>query len=878
MPKVKRVARLLLALLAASVLTARFAMAADSQDTARSRDFWNFETASVHALDSSTDGKRVALAHTVSGRVHWYRWQAQALVEEASIYACVDPTSVRFRNERELWVVCQISDRVVVIDIIARRIMASLRTADRPADVVFAGKPQRAYVSLMRDPALQIFDPVQLSKSPKRIALRMAEPRSLATNGRQVFVLAYRGGNGTTVLPGAVVDRQQLSAQRNVVGHPETPTRGVNPPTNADGKFKPPINPALPRAPAVGLIVRRDSKAVWRDDQQRDWSQWVSGVRAPIAGRVVGWDMPDHDLAVVDTDTQKIRYRSALLTHGLAMVQTGSTLALAGMEAINQQRFEPNLRGRYMRHWLRQVDPQSDAADTPIDLNAHLDNAGAGDANQSVAEPRALAYDTQAQRLYVAAAGSARVLRVNAAGERIEPALLEVPAGPSDLHFDPAQQRLLVWSRYASSLSVVDATAWKITQSINIADPTPQAVRTGRRWLTDARLTSANGTQSCANCHLDAHSDRLAWDLGDPAASMETFGGNCITDSAKKCADWHPMKGPMVTQPLIDVIGHEPFHWRGDRAGLRDFAKTYTGLLGRAKAPSDAEFAELSDYLASIRAQPNPYRSVSDALPSNIKFDAAIGLGTPREQQWPTANAARGLDLFRTAPFAAPFQCINCHSLPTGYAASARIFSGGALLPLGSHGEAHLGMSSIAGLSQGTFKIPGLRDLYDKLDPSPNRAIALYGVGLGADGSLLTLTEFLRLRNLRIPAAQDEADIMALLLAFGGTQMPRPAESSVREALGPPGHNTHAAVGSILDWDSDKAAPDALAKLILAAKAGALTLLAQNSDEPALLWRYLPDADRFNNGSQQLTLTEFDRLRASSPVRFIAAPPSLDRD
>ena len=32
------------------------------------------------------------------------------------------------------------------------------------------------------------------------------------------------------------------------------------------------------------------------------------------------------------------------------------------------------------------------------------------------------------------------------------------------------------------------------------------------------------------------------------------------------------MKGPMTTQTMIDIIGHEPHHWRGDRDGLEEFA------------------------------------------------------------------------------------------------------------------------------------------------------------------------------------------------------------------------------------------------------------------------------------------------------------------
>ena len=75
---------------------------------------------------------------------------------------------------------------------------------------------------------------------------------------------------------------------------------------------------------------------------------------------------------------------------------------------------------------------------------------------------------------------------------------------------------------------------------------------------------------SCASCHPDARLDRLAWDLGNPAGGL--------------VQSFHPMKGPMVTQTLQDIIleGDNPLHWRGDRNGIEDFnqlTKTSTNAI-----------------------------------------------------------------------------------------------------------------------------------------------------------------------------------------------------------------------------------------------------------------------------------------------------------
>ena len=102
-------------------------------------------------------------------------------------------------------------------------------------------------------------------------------------------------------------------------------------------------------------------------------------------------------------------------------------------------------------------------------------------------------------------------------------------------------------------------------------DPTTLAIKIGRKHLYNTHLNSGLGQIACASCHVDGRIDRLAWDLGDPSGSIKPFSGNC---GGGGCQNWHPMKGPMTTQTLQDIIGKEPHHWRGDREGRRDWRLT----------------------------------------------------------------------------------------------------------------------------------------------------------------------------------------------------------------------------------------------------------------------------------------------------------------
>src|SRR5205085_8794262 len=138
-------------------------------------------------------------------------------------------------------------------------------------------------------------------------------------------------------------------------------------------------------------------------------------------------------------------------------------------------------------------------------------------------------------------------------------------------------------------------------------DPTPPEIRAGRPMLYDAHLTSGLGVTSCAACHVDARMDQTSWDLGNPAGLMKSFDQTCETFGGLlngNCGDYHPMKGPMMTQTLQGIIGIEPFHWRGDRDNLAEFNPAFVGLLGNDRQISDVQMQQFSDFLASIHFPP----------------------------------------------------------------------------------------------------------------------------------------------------------------------------------------------------------------------------------------------------------------------------------
>jgi len=137
---------------------------------------------------------------------------------------------------------------------------------------------------------------------------------------------------------------------------------------------------------------------------------------------------------------------------------------------------------------------------------------------------------------------------------------------------DEARGLLYVLNKLSSTLTVIDTATDAVDDELPLSsyDPMPRAVREGRGFLFDARI-SGNGTMSCGTCHIDADRDGLAWDLGDPGGEMLTvLGANLsVHDTTPRPRVMHPMKGPMVTQTLRGMQTGAPFHWRGDKPTLQ---------------------------------------------------------------------------------------------------------------------------------------------------------------------------------------------------------------------------------------------------------------------------------------------------------------------
>ena len=265
-------------------------------------------------------------------------------------------------------------------------------------------------------------------------------------------------------------------------------------------------------------------------------------------------------------------------------------------------------------------------------------------------------------------------------------------------------------NRISNTIQVIDTVSEKITSEIPVGsfDPTPTVIRSGRGFLYDARL-SGNGTVSCASCHLDGDTDRLAWDLGDPGGQMTTVTGTPSIPNSPDQFPTHPMKGPMRTQTLKGLSNLAPLHWRADRSGFEAFNPAFDTLLGGPQLAA-ADMDAYKQFIETIQFPPNPNQKLDRTLPGSVAG------GDP--------NA--GLNTFLNEPYALDITCNRCHVVNPGPGTNRSITSAFFLK------------------EPQAMKVPQLRNLYKKIffNDAPG-ATSLDGFGFTHDGAFSSIFRFL---------------------------------------------------------------------------------------------------------------------------------------
>ncbi|PTL83007.1 hypothetical protein DAT35_13370 [Vitiosangium sp. GDMCC 1.1324] len=773
--------------------------------------FTLFESGQVRPLALSPDGKLLFAVNTPDNRLEVFHVGTPGLRHRASVPVGLEPVAVAVRGNDEVWVVNHLSDSVSIVRLNPNgeegTVVRTLLVGDEPRDIVFAGPGKsRAFITTAHrgqnapfDPQLTtpgigradvwVFDAAHLGTSlggsPLTILTLFSDtPRALAVtpDGSRVYAAAFHSGNRTTAL-------SEL----------QVPDGGEA----AGGVPGPNFSLAGVPAPEVGLIVKFNGEH-WVDVLNRPWDDQVR------------FSLPDKDVFVIDANanppaklTGPGGFYSGVGTVLFNMVvnPVNGKVYVSNTEARNDLRFEgaglfggSTLRGHLHESRITVLSP---TGVTPRHLNKHIDYGTCcaplpnSESEKSLAQPLGMAVTSDGTTLYVAAFGSSRLGVYSTAALEADTfvpgsanQILLSGGGPTGMVLDEARRRLYVLTRFDNAISIVDTSTRGELAHVPMYNPEPPSVVAGRPFLYDARRSSSHGDSSCGSCHIFGDFDSLAWDLGNPDDAvvnnpgpfvplLPPFGGDPLLGLDP---DFHPLKGPMVTQSLRGMANHGPMHWRGDRTGGNDapssqpnsgvfdesaafkkFNPAFMSLLGRSARLSATEMQQFTDFILQVAYPPNPIRNLDNSL-------------TPAQQA--------GRDFFFGARVAPQGTCETCHRID----------------PLANPGEgAFAGFFGTDGRSAfdaepQIFKIPHLRNLYQKvgmfgagfttntLGPDPFLGEQVRGFGFNHDGTVPDLFRFNSgfdenaLNPVGIPhtpaGVQAKRDMEQFMLAFDSNLAP----------------------------------------------------------------------------------------------------------
>lgn len=807
--------------MARRTILAGLAACAISMASHAQNNFVHFESPHVHPLELTPDGSRLIAVNTVDARIEVFDVLPGAphLRHAASVSVGIEPVSVRARTNGELWVVNHVSDSISVVDLSSMSVIATILTGDEPCDVVFAGARQRAFVTASQVNRVEVYSVTNLAAAPAIVAIAGEDPRALATDGTNVYAAIFESGNDTTVIPET---RVSTAAMNPYAGDP-------NPPPNAGSAFSPALTPGMPAAPRAGMIVRKNAAGNWLDVNGFNWNAAVT------------WNLTGNDIAVINANTLATSYAKGFMTTPMAMCTApDGRLVCVGTESRNEVRFEPNLRGVFVKVECAVMPAGGSVPSARADLNPHLtyaqQNIPTLQRLQSIGDPRGVVVSADGTRAYATGLGSSNLVAFSTANQS-RLGLCGVGDGPTGIALDAAHGRLFTLNRFGASISVVDEASLTQLTEMPFFDPTPTIVHQGRPFLYDTHLASGLGQASCASCHIDARMDQLAWDLGDPSGQMKTFSETCnlgLPTQVGVCNNWHPLKGPMATQTLVGLQGLDPYHWRGDRGTFAEFAHAAASLLGGDGDFTAVEMGRFDAFLATISFPPNPNRN----LDGSLKTSLAGG------------NPATGLSLYNTGNLDF-VQCVTCHTLPTG-------------------GNTSIISANLLAEPQG-MKVPQLRNMYEKTGyDSQTSAVNARGFGFTHDGATPTLFDFFKLAvfNFAAGAAGDQQrrDVAAFMLSFDT--------------------GTHASVGAQATMGGGAANGSVRRnQLVTIANAGASTLIAR-AVVSGVERGYLYQSGSFQTdvAGEVRTLADLDALATGGAVVTYTLVPNgtggrvLDRD
>ncbi len=336
---------------------------------------------------------------------------------------------------------------------------------------------------------------------------------------------------------------------------------------------------------------------------------------------------PNSEITVIDTESQRVVERKLL--HNVAGVFHVATSADGKLVAVAQLRPKNLIPLAHVEHgWVFGDSLTLFGDDVGGTVQVPIDEL-----DRYYALPWGVVITPDKSKIFVTTAGSESVTVIDvpyllktvqarrktlpndlSASAEYVSARIPVGRNPRGVALSPDGKRLYVANRLDDTISVVDTATDKVTSTIDLGGPrNVDALRRGERLFYTADF-AFQGQFGCSNCHIDATIDGLQWDL-----EPDGFGKDIVDNRS-----------------LENLAGTEPFKWNGGNPDMPTECGPRTEkFFFRSQSFADQQLTDLVTFVYSLPYRPNRYRLANGDLTPSQERGKAIFERTNSKKRLP---------------------------------------------------------------------------------------------------------------------------------------------------------------------------------------------------------------------------------------------------
>ena len=465
-------------------------------------------------------------------------------------------------NGQELWVACEASASVIVVDTATHRKVDELTVGGQPNDVCFTPDGERAFVSNRLDDSVSV-----VAVATRKVIGTIEvgdEPHGVLVDrqGRNLYVLNTSIDSVSVIDVASLKEIKRLSASRSPWSLAESPDGQTIFVTHALSRFVP------ERTPSMSEVTVIDTERAVVTDRPV--------VKAANLLQGVAWH-PSGEFALITLLRTKNLVPMTRINHGWTISNGLGVLWRDG--TIDQVLLDQN--------HLYFPDP-SDLCLTPDGRYALVTSSGTDrvavvDVNKLVAMLKSA---TPIER--------ERVIP-NHLGKSAEYLVAHIPTQncPKGITCSSDGLTAYVACMLDDSVTVLDLRSLRATGRIDLGgSPELNIRRRGEKLFHSADITFRRQF-SCSTCHPDGHIDNIVYDIEDDGIGM----------------------GPIDNRTLRGINDMAPYKWIGINPSLkRQCGPRLAVFITRIHPFTPEQLTDLHYYLCSIPRPPNRYRKLGQDL------------------------------------------------------------------------------------------------------------------------------------------------------------------------------------------------------------------------------------------------------------------------